>query len=226
MDHLLLVEDDVRIQRMLRMGLEEEGFVLDIAGSVAEARSISAGSVFDAVLLDVRLPDGSGFDVCAELRRTSPTLPILMLTALDDVPHRIQGLDAGADDYVSKPFSFEELLARIRALLRRSRAVPHHVEHCVGNLVVDTHQQQVRVGARLLNLSLTEFHLLGVMAAHPGTALSRDLLFSTVWSGREDVLPNVLDVYIGHLRRKLAEAGFSGHIETLRGTGYALHPAV
>lgn len=226
MDHLLLVEDDVRIQRMLRMGLEEEGFVLDVAGSVAEARAISAGRTFDAVLLDVRLPDGSGFDVCAELRRATPTLPILMLTALDDVPHRIQGLDAGADDYVPKPFSFEELLARIRALLRRARAVPHHVEHAVGNLLVDTRRQLVTVDGVPLSLSLTEYHLLVLLATHKGTVLTRDTLFSTVWAGREDVLPNVLEVYIGHLRRKLNEAGYLGTIETLRGTGYALHPAV
>lgn len=225
MDRLLLVEDDVRIQRMLRMGLEEEGFMLDIAGSVAEARSASAGNAFDAVLLDVRLPDGSGFDVCAELRRAYPTLPILMLTALDDVPHRIQGLETGADDYVSKPFSFDELLARIRALLRRSRVVPHLVEHRVGLLTVDTSRQQAFVGNVPLSLSLTEFHLLGLLAAHPGLAVSRDTLFSTVWAGREDVLPNVLEVYIGHVRRKLADADFAGRIETVRGTGYALHPA-
>jgi DNA-binding response OmpR family regulator len=222
--HLLIVEDDPRLGRLLRRLLEEDRHVVELATDVRRALELAAevGGI-EAIVLDLGLPDGSGLDVARRLRASGSTVPILVLTARDTVPDRVAGLDAGADDYLVKPFAFEELAARLRALARRSGgpdAVRSGIRLEVGPLTLDEARREVTVDGRRVELSPREFSLLEYFLRHPGEALTRDRLLDHVWPSAVAVTPNAVDAYVHYLRDKLGPAG--ARIRTLRGVGYRL----
>ena len=220
MRRLLLVEDERQVASFVPQGLEEEGYVVEWVASGREGEQRAAAEPFDVVLLDIRLPDISGVEVCRAIRRHNASLPVLMLTALDAVEDRVAGLRAGADDYLPKPFEFDELLARIEALLRRAAVAPPERVHMDGRLQLDLGARTATCGSRLIDLTPTEFDLLAYFLARRGQALSRDDIHRGVWGNDFDRGTNLIDVYVGYLRRKLAEAGCPSAIEAVRGIGY------
>jgi two-component system, OmpR family, response regulator len=218
---LLVVEDEVKLAGLLRRGLEEEGYAVDMAADGTEALWLAQENPYDAVVLDVMLPDVDGFEVCRRLRTSGRWAPVLMLTARDSVPDRVAGLDAGADDYLTKPFSFAELLARLRALVRR--AAPERPPTLrVGDLSVDPATRRVTRGDVAIELTRKEFALLEYFARHPGEVLSRSRLIEHVWDFAYDGDSNVVDVYIRYLREKVDRPFARDSIETVRGAGYRL----
>ena len=222
--HLLVVEDDPRLSRLLRRLLEEDRHVVELAADVEAAIELAeeVGGL-EAIILDLGLPDGSGLDVARRLRDAGSTIPILILTARDTVVDRVTGLDAGADDYLVKPFAFEELAARLRALARRAGgpdAVRSGLRLEVGAIALDETRRQVTAHGRPVELSPREFSLLEYFLRHPGEALTRDRLLDHVWPSGVAVTPNAVDAYVHYLRGKLGPAG--DRIRTLRGVGYRL----
>jgi len=221
---LLLIEDDVKLVRALQRGLQREGYAVDLAGTGDEALAQAREYDYDALVLDVMLPGTDGFTVCRELRRSEQWVPVLMLTARDHVKDRIRGLDAGADDYLVKPFDFGELLARLRALIRRGPSErPSVIE--VGDLRVDPAAHTVTRAGREVELTPREFALLLFLARRAGEVVPRTELLEHVWDDAEDGSTNVVDVYVGYLRRKL-EKPFRPRrlIRTVRGVGFMLEP--
>jgi two-component system OmpR family response regulator len=214
---VLVVEDDAKLVRALAGGLEDEGYTVDVGRTGDEALSQALAHDYDAVLLDVMLPGLGGYDVCRALRRTDRWVPVLMLTARADVADRIEGLDAGADDYLVKPFDFGELLARLRALIRRGPAERPAVLE-VGVLRVDPVNRSVVCDGDAVDLSPREFAVLEYLARHAGRPVSRTQLLEHVWTDHREPSPNLVDVYIGYLRRKLRLP----LIETVRGIGFQL----
>ncbi|MGE3579407.1 MAG: response regulator transcription factor [Vicinamibacterales bacterium] len=223
---ILVVEDDPAISAFLVRGLREEHYLVDLAEDGPSAERCLADVRYDAVVLDVQLPGRSGIDVCRRLREDGQAVPVLMLTARDAVADRVTGLDAGADDYLVKPFAFDELLARVRALVRRGAVrLPGHVLQC-GPIALDTEAHAASVAGRSLALSATEYRLLDYLLRHAGTVVSRDQLAERVWGSDVDLSSNVTDVYVGYLRRKLKAAGLTAPmIHTIRGLGYILKAA-
>ncbi|HSD78077.1 MAG TPA: response regulator transcription factor [Solirubrobacteraceae bacterium] len=221
MTRLLLVEDDAKLVRALRRGLEREGYAVDPAGTGDEALGMLAVSQYDAVVLDVMLPGTDGFAVCEALRAEGRGTPVLMLTARTDIADRIRGLDAGADDYLVKPFDFGELLARLRALTRRGPLEPPPPLR-VGGLEFDPERLVVTRDGRPVQLTAREFAVLEVLAQHAGTAVPRATLLERVWDDDGDVSPNIVDVYVGYLRRKLERSRRRRLIRTVRGVGFLL----
>lgn len=220
---ILLVEDDPEISRFLLKGLAEENHVVDLAEDGERAEELAVAGLYDAVLLDVLLPgDHDGFQVCRHLRALGVDAPILMLTALDGVPDRVRGLDAGADDYLAKPFAFDELLARLRALSRRGRTRHLSAVLSYGPLEVDTEARRVRVGGREVELTATEYRLLEFLVRRAEAIVSREQLAEHVWGAEYDPLSNLSDVYIGYLRRKVDLDRGRPLIHTVRGMGYML----
>jgi two-component system OmpR family response regulator len=219
---LLVVEDDPAISRFLVQGLREEQHLVELAedGIAAEAAALTGD--YDAILLDLMLPGQDGFAVCRRLRAEGLDTPILMVTARDAVPDRVKGLDTGADDYLVKPFAFDEVLARLRALTRRGRTPHLSAVLTVGALCVDTEAHQVQVDGQEVSLTATEYRLLEFLARRAGTIVSRDQLAERVWGGEYDPASNLADVYIGYLRRKLAGTPAAEQIRTIRGLGYML----
>jgi DNA-binding response OmpR family regulator len=223
--HVLFVEDDPRLQRVLRRLLEDDRHVVEVAPDGETALELAdATEGIETVILDVGLPDISGLDVAKRLRRGGRELSILMLTARDTVNDRVAGLDAGADDYLVKPFAYEELSARLRALGRRAEPGPRRVDPVLaaGPIALDERSHRVTVGGRLVDLSPREFSLLECFLRHPGQSLSRDQLLDQAWPFSVAVTPNAVDAYVHYLRTKLGEAG--RWIETVRGVGYRLDP--
>jgi DNA-binding response OmpR family regulator len=223
--HLLVVEDDERLSRALRRLLEEDRHVVDVAADGETGLAIAEdGAGIEAVILDVGLPDMSGLEVARRLRRKRSELAILMLTARDTVDDRVSGLDAGADDYLVKPFAYEELSARLRALSRRSGGErrPTPVLE-VGPISLDETTRRVTAGGRDVDLSPREFSLLECLLRHPGQTLTRDQLLDQAWPFSVAVTPNAVDAYVHYLRTKLGEVG--SRIETVRGVGYRLSDA-
>jgi two-component system OmpR family response regulator len=218
---ILVVEDEPKMLRAIRKGLEHEGYAVDAAGDAEDAVSFGTEYDYDAIVLDVMLPGADGFEVCRELRARERWAPILMLTARDAVDDRIRGLDAGADDYLPKPFDFGELTARLRALIRRG-PVERPAVLVVGDLSLDPAGHTVRAGERLVDLSTREFALLEFLMRHPGDAVTRTQLLEHVWDVNYGGVSNVVDVYVGYVRKKLAAAGSDATIRTLRGVGYVL----
>jgi two-component system OmpR family response regulator len=215
---LLLVEDDLKLSRTLGRGLEREGYAVDLAASGHEALAALAQRDYDAVVLDVMLPGIDGYSVCRTLRERDPWLPVLMLTALGDVRDRIRGLDTGADDYLVKPFDFGELVARLRALLRRGpseRPAPLDVE----GVRADPFTRVVSWSGHEAELTPREYALLEFMLRRCREVVSRPELLAHVWGEDHSGSPNVVDVYIGYLRRKLPNL-----IRTVRGVGFVLEP--
>jgi DNA-binding response OmpR family regulator len=221
--HVLVVEDDPAISRFVVRGLREEHYRVDLAEDGITAERMAGDQTYDAIVLDILLPGLDGISLCRRLRRDGVDTPVLMLTARDAVPDRIQGLDAGADDYLVKPFAFDELLARLRALTRRGRT--HHLDATLsyGPLSLHTDTHLATAASHSLDLSATEYRLLEHLLRHPESIVSRDQLAEHVWGGDYDPFSNVADVYIGYLRRKLRAAGVEQTmIHTVRGMGYML----
>jgi len=220
---LLIVEDDPELANVLVVGFGEHGIETARASTVAEGRTQALLGTFDVLLLDVMLPGGSGFDLCRDLRHEGRATPILMLTARDTVDDRVRGLDAGADDYLSKPFAFRELLARVRALARRRPAfVPRVVE--VADLHVDLAAHRVRRAGRPVELTAKEFALLECLALQAGQVVDRAAITAHVWDDNHDPFTNVLEVLVRRLRRKLDDDFEPKLIQTVRGAGYLLGP--
>ena len=218
---LLLVEDDVKLSRALRSGLEHEGYAVDGALTGEDALARAGERHYDAVVLDLMLPDRDGYGVCADLRARDATVPVLMLTALGDVQDRIRGLDTGADDYLVKPFDFGELVARIRALIRRGPSErPVAIE--VGRLRADPLSRVVTWGEVSAELTPREFELLAFMLMRVGLVVPRAQLLEHVWGAGYEGSANVVDVYIGYLRRKLEQPAGQRLIRTVRGVGFLL----
>lgn len=217
---VLLAEDDVYLGAMLAKGLREHAYAVDVAADGDAALYQAAVNEYDLIILDVLMPGRDGFAVCRELRRRGGTMPVLMLTARDAVGDRIEGLDAGADDYLAKPFDFSELLARMRALLRRAREVRPE-EITIGDLVVDTRGQVARRAGRVLALTTKEYALLEYLAQNAGRVVGRADICAHVWDDNHDPFSNAIEVYIGRLRRKVDGDG-TPLIHTRRGAGYLL----
>jgi len=217
---LLFAEDDRQLRASVIRGLKEASHVADQAATGTQALAMALATEYDAIILDVLLPGKSGLEVCAELRQKGSRVPILMLSALDATDHRIAGLDAGADDYLSKPFDFGELLARLRALGRRGGEVlTPHVE--VGDITIDVAAHSVRRGRRVIDLTAREFAFLLHLARNAGRVVGRAELLERVWDGSTSY-SNVIDVYAGRLRRKIDDGEKSPMFQTLRGVGFML----
>jgi DNA-binding response OmpR family regulator len=218
---LLLVEDDPGIGRFLRQGLVEAGYETDWERTGTRGLERALSGVHDLLVLDVLLPGITGLDLLSQARSKGIDTPVLLLTALDSVEDRVRGLDSGADDYLVKPFAFPELLARVRALLRRPRPEVTPVLR-VGSVELDGVRREVRDGARPVTLSRREFALLEYMMRHPGEVLTRTQIAERVWGFDFYNESNVVDVYIGYLRRKLSKEPGGVTIRTIRGTGFVL----
>lgn len=223
---ILLIEDEKRLARSIANGLDEEGHVVDVAEHGIEGQSMAMGNAYDALIVDWRLPGRDGKTIIENLREAGRRYPILMLTALGDVDHRVAGLDAGADDYLPKPFKFEELLARLRALQRRPPLAAQEDVLREGSLEVDSRRRQATLSGSRLNLRPKEYALLEDFVRHPEEVLSRTVIAERVWGDPFYVSDNVIDVTVSGLRHKLADAQGSEKptvlIETIRGVGYRL----
>jgi len=219
-ERVLIVEDDPAILKVLQRGLAYEGYTVDIATDGRAGLNQARDHRPDLVILDVMLPGLDGLEVCRRLR-TGGSLPILMLTAKDTIQDRVQGLDAGADDYLVKPFNLDELLARIRALLRRTQTERSQV-YKFGDLTMDTASRQVTRGERLVPLTAKEYELLELFLRHPRQVLTREVIFDRVWGYDFGGESNVLEVYIRYLRQKLEAEGEPRLIHTVRSVGYVL----
>jgi two-component system, OmpR family, response regulator len=218
---VLVVEDETKMAGLLQRGLREEGYAVDVAGNGREALWLATENPYDAIVLDVMLPDLDGFEVCRKLREAGRWSPVLMLTARDAVHDRVAGLDAGADDYLTKPFSFAEFLARLRALFRRGTPDrPTVLEN--GDLILDPATRRVARDGRAIDLTAREFALLEYLMRHPGEVLSRTRLIEHVWDFAFEGDSNVVDVYIRYLREKVDRPFGRDSIETVRGAGYRL----
>jgi two-component system OmpR family response regulator len=221
---LLIAEDDAKLARALARGLRAEGYAVDVAPSGDEALQQARVYDYDAVVLDVMLPGPDGMTVCRTLREEGRWSPVLMLTARDGVGDRIRGLDVGADDYLVKPFDFGELVARLRALLRRG-APERPAVLTVGDLAVDPATRTVTRAGRLVDLTAREYGVLEFLARRAGDVVTRTELLDHVWDQNYEGSTNVVDVYVGYLRRKLEEPFGRRLIRTVRGAGYVLDPA-
>jgi len=218
---VLVVEDEVKMAALVRRGLEREGYAVDVARDGDEALWAAREQEYDAIVLDAMIPEPDGFAVCHTLRAESRWAPVLMLTARDSVEDRVRGLDAGADDYLTKPFAFEELFARLRALTRRGPVErPTVIE--VGDLRLDPGTHAVHRGTRRIDLSAKEFGLLEFLMRHPDEVLSRSRILEHVWDFAYEGGSNVVDVYVRYLREKVDRPFGRADIQTVRGVGYRL----
>jgi len=221
---LLLVEDDPRIARFLAKGLREQAYAVDVAATGDDALYQAAINPYDLVILDVMIPGRDGFEVCSELRKSGQRMPILMLTARDAVEDRIAGLDHGADDYLTKPFEFRELLARLRALLRRSGEL-RPAKITVDDLVLNTGAQSVSRGGLAIPLTAKEYALLEFLARNSGRVVGRAEIAEHVWDETFDPFSNLIEVYVNRVRRKIDEGFPCPLLHTRRGSGYVLGSA-
>ena len=215
---VLIVEDELKMASLVRRGLTEEGHAADVAATGEDGVWMAQAHPYDAIVLDVMLPGLSGFETCRQLRNAGVWAPVLMLTARDGVDDRVAGLDAGADDYLVKPFALDELLARLRALLRRTG---QGGELRYSDLSLDPATREVRRGDRTLELTVTEFNLLELFLRNPRQVLTRSQIYERVWGYDFGATSNALWVYIGYLRRKLEEGGEPRLLQTVRCVGYA-----
>jgi DNA-binding response OmpR family regulator len=218
---ILVVEDEPRVADFIRSGLTAEQFTVDVAATAAAAIECVQSTIYDVLFLDIKLPDADGFDVCRDVRAQGVTTPILMLSARNLVEDRVHGLETGADDYLTKPFDYTELSARVRALIRRRR---DHVltPLRVSDLTLDPVTRVVRRGDRRLDLTTKEFELLEYLMRHAGQVVTRPMIAEHVWDFTWDRLTNVIDVFINHLRRKIEITGEPRLVHAIRGTGYVI----
>jgi two-component system, OmpR family, response regulator len=223
---ILVVEDSAKMAGLLSLGLEREGYAVDVTASAVDAVWLACEHGYDVVVLDVVLDaagqQADGFEVCRRLRQAGCWVPVLMVTARDAVRDRVHGLDAGADDYLPKPFHLPEFLARVRALIRRG-AVARPAVLTVGDLSLDPARHEVRRAARLIGLTRTEFALLEYLMRHAGEALTRRRLIEHVWDYAFDGDPRIVDVYVRTLREKIDRPYRRSSLQTVRGTGYRIH---
>lgn len=219
---LLVVEDEVKLGRAIKAGLEQDGYAVDLLHTADDGLAYAETENYDVIILDRMLPGGrDGLEICQQLRTAGNSTPILMLTAKGELADKVHGLDQGADDYLVKPFEFDELLARIRALVRRpQQAVGVHI--ALGDLAIDTAAKQVQVQGRPVKLSKKEYALLEYLAHHAGQVVSKDQLIEHVWDFESDILPNTVEVFIRSLRKKIDLDNGPSCIETVRGFGYRL----
>jgi DNA-binding response OmpR family regulator len=220
MNRILIAEDEQRIANFLEKGLQANGFTTTQVANGNEAASIACSENFDLLILDINLPNKDGWKILEEVRGRGEKIPIIILTARGDVSDRVAGLESGADDYMTKPFSLEELVARVRLRLRDASAPKANEEMVlkVGDVTLDLRKRVVKQGDRTLDLSVREFALIEMFLRHPGQVLSRDSLLEHVWGYDYDPGSNIVDVYVGYLRKKLK----GDYIETVRGIGYKL----
>ena len=218
---ILVVEDDRKVAEFVRKGFEEEGYAVDIAADGETALAIGLDRLHDLIVLDIMLPKRPGLDVLRELRRAKITTPVILLTARDAVEDKVQGLDAGADDYLTKPFAFAELLARVRALLRRG-AEARLPQLQLADLVVDPATRVVRRGGEEIGLTNREFALLEYLMRNQGRVLTRTMIAEHVWDYSFDSSTNVIDVYVNYLRKKIDARWEPKLLHTVRGVGYVL----
>lgn len=219
---ILIIEDDHKIARAIKKGLEQEAFAVDISYDGKDGLGSALTHDYDLIIIDRMLPEVDGLKICQAIRKEGKHLPILILTAKDKISDKVEGLNAGADDYLVKPFAFEELLARIRALLRR-QPVPIETILKIGDLSLNTLTYEVKRSDKKINLSSKEFALLEYLIRNPNRILTKDNIISHVWDYDADILPNTVEVYIGYLRQKI-DKPFSGKelIKTIRGFGYKI----
>jgi DNA-binding response OmpR family regulator len=222
---ILLVEDDSRLAAVLRKGLKEQGFGLDVCGDATSGQKLALANDYDAVLLDVMLPGGSGLNLLRELRKRGRGVPVLILTARSSVEERVKGLDLGADDYLPKPFDFQELLARIRAITRRPPIVPR-TQLSIADLVLDAARHEVKRSGKRIELTAKEFALLEYLLRNKGVVVTRGMILDHVWDLDYPGGSNLVDVYINYLRRKVDHPDFEPRlIHTIRGVGYVVREA-
>lgn len=214
-----MIEDDAALGGGLRSGLASVGFAVDVAGTVAAAGTLLRLNRYEIVLLDLGMPDGDGIEFLRSLRESGNSTPVIVLTARRTVTERVDGLNAGADDYLAKPFALPELIARIRALLRRPSA-SIDLKHVFGNVEYDPAAFVARCGGALLDLTVKEMALLEYLLTHRNTLVTRTMLLDHCWDDAYDGLSNLVDVHISHLRRKLEKAGARCRIRTVRGAGF------
>lgn len=214
---ILVVEDEHQIAQSLKKGLEQEIYAVDLAFTGTDGYDMASSEEYDLIILDLMLPGIDGLTICKKLRANNNHTPVLILTARGQIEDKITGLDTGADDYLTKPFSFEELLARIRAIIRRPKDIVTSVL-TVGNLSLDTLSFKVLLNNREIKLSSREFTLLEFLMRNVGVTLTKEKIISRLWNYDEEVLPNTVEVYVRNLRQKIG----SSYIETLRGFGYRL----
>lgn len=221
---LLLVEDDPKLSRFIRHGLTEESFTVDVVATGEDALDRARATAYDLIILDIMLPRMDGFIVCEKLRSSGLDVPILMLSARGVVEDRVKGLETGADDYLSKPFAFSELNARVRALLRRQKPVTLRLLK-VSDLTLDPVSRVVKRGEHRIELSAKEYALLDYLMRNAGQVLTRAMIAEHVWNFSWERLTNVIDVYVNHLRRKIEGPGRPRLIHAVRGVGYVLREA-
>jgi len=216
MSRILVAEDEPRLAAFLEKGLRASGFAITVVGDGVGASSLARDDDFDLLILDLGLPGKNGLEVLSDLRTRGERLPVIVLTARGDPHDRVEGLESGADDYLAKPFHFEELVARVKVRLRGDRGVAEQTQLRVGEVALDLRTRWASVGGETVELSAREFDLLRTFLQHPNQVLSREQLLSGVWGYDYDPGSNVVDVYVGYLRRKLGAA----RLETVRGVGY------
>lgn len=220
---VLIIEDEHRIANSIKKGLEQERFAVDVAYNGLDGFDLASTESYDVIILDIMLPDKDGFTICKELREKNVQVPILMLTAKGQLQDKVSGLNYGADDYLTKPFAFEELLARLHALMRRPQPVQKSILHA-GNLTIDTTLFSVERDGRQIQLSAKEFSLLEYLIRHTNTILTKEQIISHVWDYDADILPNTIEVYIRNLRKKIDNPFPASQplIHTVRGFGYKI----
>ncbi|HEY6420015.1 MAG TPA: response regulator transcription factor [Candidatus Binataceae bacterium] len=222
--HLLLVEDEARLAESLRQGLAEEGFSVEWAGSAEAAEAMLARTVYDLIVLDIKLPGKDGLTFLQEFRAKGNVTAVLILTARSAVEDRVSGLNTGADDYLVKPFAFAELLARVRALSRRGAGASGPALLKVGNLEFDTAKRRARRAGRAINLSPKETMLLELLMRNAGQVVTRNMIAEAVWDSNYNDFTNLIDVFVNRLRQKIDIAGSKSMIATVRGVGYSMRP--
>lgn len=218
---VLIVEDDDTLAQNLKRKLIESGLSVDLSGTVEDGLFQATEVPYDCLILDLNLPDGSGFEICQQLRKNKIATPILMLTARDAVDDKLKGLDSGADDYVLKPADTREVIARVRALIRRNSKDPLPILK-VGELTIDPQTRQAWVGEQQLDLPTKEFAVLEFLARHSDEVVTRTMLMEHIWGSDFETFSNVVDVYIRNLRRKIDTKGKQPLLHTIRGSGYCL----
>jgi DNA-binding response OmpR family regulator len=218
---ILIIEDENKLVDVIKRGLIEQGYLIDVAYDGEDGQHIAETASIDLIILDIMLPKMSGITVCLNLRKKKINMPVLMLTARDSIEDRVKGLDSGADDYLVKPFAFSELLARIRALLRREPTLKTNVLNLQG-LSIDTSTREVSRGESKIVLTTKEYYILEYLIRHPNAVVSRLMLQENAWSNDSDIESNIIDVYIRRLRSKIDLEGEESLIQTIRGAGYRL----